>query len=70
VWLALVALTRRSSLGGMAAVIAAPLTARAFGHTALVPFLVAIAALVIWLHRANIRRLANGTEPKIGGGER
>ena len=69
VWLAMVAATRRSSLGGLSAAVAVPLAACLLGHTGLVPFLVAIAALVIWLHRANIRRLAAGTEPKIGGGK-
>jgi len=32
-----------------------------------VPLLAVIAALVIWLHRANIARLRAGTEPKVGG---
>jgi len=67
VWLALVALSRRSSLGGLSAAVAAPVAALAIGRSDLAPFLVAIAVLVIWLHRANIGRLANGTEPKIGG---
>jgi len=31
-----------------------------------VPVLVLIALLVIWLHRANIARLAKGEEPKVG----
>jgi glycerol-3-phosphate acyltransferase PlsY len=69
VWLAMVAVTRRSSLGGLSAAVAAPTAAWALGRTDLFPFLVAIALLVIWLHRANIARLANGTEPRIGGGK-
>jgi glycerol-3-phosphate acyltransferase PlsY len=69
VWLGMVALARISSLGGMCAAVAAPLAAYALGYHAIFPFLVAIAALVVWLHRANIGRLANGTEPKIGGGK-
>jgi glycerol-3-phosphate acyltransferase PlsY len=68
VWLAMTGLTRISSLGGLSAAIAAPLAAYAMQRTDLFPFLAAIAALVIWLHRANISRLANGTEPKIGKG--
>jgi glycerol-3-phosphate acyltransferase PlsY len=31
-----------------------------------VPVLVAIAALVVWLHRSNIARLRAGTEPRVG----
>ncbi len=57
VWIGLVALTRRSSLGGICAVVAAPLAAWAFGFTGVVPFLAAVAAIVIWLHRENIARL-------------
>jgi glycerol-3-phosphate acyltransferase PlsY len=29
--------------------------------------LLAIAALVIWLHRENLKRLREGTEPRLGG---
>jgi len=68
-WLGMVALTRISSLGGMSAAVAAPVAAYALGLNDLYPFLIAIAALIIWLHRANIGRLANGTEPKLGGKE-
>lgn len=66
VWLAMVALTRISSLAGMSAALAAPLAAWLTGHGAFVPVLAAIAALVLWLHRANIARLRAGTEPKVG----
>jgi glycerol-3-phosphate acyltransferase PlsY len=69
VWLGILGLTRVSSLGGMSAVVAAPLAAYALGLTGIGPFLIAIAVLVVWLHRANIGRLINGTEPKIGGGK-
>lgn len=67
VWIGMVALTRISSLGGMIAAVAAPVTAYMLQRTDLFPFLVVIAALIVWLHRANIGRLANGTEPKLGG---
>ena len=33
----------------------------------LVPWLAGIALLVLFLHRANIRRLIAGEEPKVGG---
>lgn len=66
VWLGMLAVTRVSSLGGMAAALSAPLAAWAFGFSAYVPVLAALAVLVLFLHRANIARLRNGTEPRIG----
>lgn len=66
VWLGMLAVTRVSSLGGMTAALSAPLAAWAFGFTAYVPALAALAALVLFLHRANIARLRNGIEPRIG----
>jgi glycerol-3-phosphate acyltransferase PlsY len=65
-WLGLALLTRISSLAGLCAAVAAPVAASAMGYHAVVPYLVAIAALIIWLHRGNIGRLRNGTEPKLG----
>ncbi|MBU2339921.1 MAG: glycerol-3-phosphate 1-O-acyltransferase PlsY [Alphaproteobacteria bacterium] len=67
VWLGVLALSRISSLAGMCAVIAAALAAALLGFPAFVPALALIALLVIWLHRANLKRLAAGTEPKLGG---
>lgn len=67
VWLAVLALARISSLGGMSAAVAAPIAAWVFGYPDFVPVLVVLAALVVWLHRANIVRLRDGTEPRIGG---
>jgi glycerol-3-phosphate acyltransferase PlsY len=67
VWLGVLGLTRISSLGGMSAAVAAPIAAAVLGRTELVPVLVAIAAIVLFLHRENIRRLRDGAEPKIGG---
>jgi glycerol-3-phosphate acyltransferase PlsY len=66
VWLGMLAATRISSLGGLSAVIAAPIAAQVLGYPAYAPVLGAIALLVIWLHRANIARLRAGTEPRIG----
>lgn len=67
VWILMVAITRISSLGGMFAAVSAPIAAYGLGMMDYVPALSAISALVILLHRANIGRLANGTEPKLGG---
>lgn len=66
VWLGVLAATRISSLGGLSAVLAAPLAALATGYGAYAPVLGAITLLVFWLHRANIARLVAGTEPRIG----
>ncbi|HQV02965.1 MULTISPECIES: glycerol-3-phosphate 1-O-acyltransferase PlsY [unclassified Novosphingobium] len=65
-WLVMLAATRISSLSGMTAALAAPVAAWFSGNQAFVPVLAAIAALVLWLHRANIARLRAGTEPKVG----
>ncbi|MEJ5976116.1 glycerol-3-phosphate 1-O-acyltransferase PlsY [Novosphingobium sp. PS1R-30] len=68
-WLGVLALTRISSLSGMSAAVIAPIAALATGHEIFVPPLILLAALVIWMHRANIGRLRAGTEPKVGGGK-
>ncbi|OCC24837.1 glycerol-3-phosphate acyltransferase [Croceicoccus estronivorus] len=69
-WLGMLALTRISSIAGMSAAVAAPIAAYVLGYETIFIFLIAIAALVIWLHGANIGRLMNGTEPKVGGGKK
>ena len=69
IWLAVLGLTRISSLAGMSAAIAAPIAAWASGHAQLTPILAAIAVLVLWLHRGNIARLQAGTEAKLGDGK-
>jgi glycerol-3-phosphate acyltransferase PlsY len=47
-------------------VTAAPLVAWGMGFGQVIAPLVAIAAIVIFQHRANIGRLMRGEEPKIG----
>ena len=64
VWLAMVAATRISSLSGMTAALAAPLAAWLTGVSPVT--LIAVALLIIWLHRDNIQRLRAGTEPRVG----
>lgn len=66
VWLGMLALTRISSLSGMCAAVSLPIAAAALGRSDLLPWLIAIAALVVFLHRANIGRLRAGTEPRVG----
>jgi glycerol-3-phosphate acyltransferase PlsY len=69
VWIAMLALTRISSVSGMSAAVAAPIAAALLGRMELVPVLAAIAVLVVWLHRENIARLRAGTEPRAGSGK-
>ena len=66
VWIAVLALLRFSSLAGMCAVVSAAIAAAVLGYGSFVPVLAIIAALIIWLHRANIGRLRRGVEPKVG----
>ena len=66
VWLAVVVLSRISSLGGITATLAGPLAAWALGRPELVLPLAGIALVVLWRHRANIVRLRAGTEPRVG----
>lgn len=66
IWLAMLAVTRISSLGGMSAAVAAPVAAAATERMEFVPVLTAIAVIVLFLHRENIARLRAGTEPRIG----
>ena len=66
VWIGLLAVTRISSLAGMAAVTAAVIAAAIFGYMAFVPVLIVIAVIILWLHRANIARLTRGEEPRVG----
>lgn len=80
IWIATLRATRYVSVSSILAAIILPLTvalqalARAQGPAldrlaGAAPFLLAtsaLAALVIWKHRANIARLRAGTEPKVG----
>jgi len=66
VWLAMLALTRMSSAGGMSAAISAPVFIFATGQIALFPPVAAMALLLLWRHRGNIARILKGTEPGHG----
>ncbi|WP_366931218.1 glycerol-3-phosphate 1-O-acyltransferase PlsY [Sphingomonas sp.] len=67
VWLGLLALLRISSVAGMTAALSTPIAAALLGKFDFVLLLIALAALVLWKHRANIDRLFAGTEPRVGG---
>ena len=66
VWIGLLLVLRISSIAGMAAAASAPLTAAVAGATGLFPMFLGFAILVVWKHRENIQRLAQGTEPRVG----
>jgi glycerol-3-phosphate acyltransferase PlsY len=66
-WLGGALVTRYSSVGGMLAAIACPLAVWAVRENiGWAIHLAPLAALLIFLHRDNIARLASGTESKIG----
>jgi glycerol-3-phosphate acyltransferase PlsY len=66
VWLLATLVTRISSVGGMSVGVAAAVAAAFFGRIDLTILFLAFALVVVWKHRENIVRLANGTEPRIG----
>jgi len=66
VWLFMLLVFRTSSLAAIAAAIVAPLFAFGYAGQSVGTLTSALALLVIVKHAANIRRLLNGTEPKIG----
>jgi glycerol-3-phosphate acyltransferase PlsY len=67
VWLAMAAAFRMSSLAALTAALAAPFLAAVHGYgPAAVGVSSGLALLLFWRHRANIARIANGTEPRIG----
>ena len=68
VWLAVAAVTRRSSAAALAATAVSPLVALLIGLQEAAVVFWALAALVWVKHSANIARLLRGAEPKIGQG--
>jgi len=66
VWLAVAAGTRYSSLAALIASALTPLAIWYFGLPAVAALFLLLSALLWVMHRANIKRLLNGTEGKIG----
>ncbi len=65
-WLVTAAISRISSLSALIALAMAPIYVVSFGNPHQV-YLVGLLSLLGWIrHHANITRLLNGTEPKIG----
>ncbi len=74
-WVLVFAVSRYVSLASIAAALALPALIWTFAATGVVPldpylllFSVVIAALAVWRHRSNIRRLMDGTEHRMGSG--
>jgi glycerol-3-phosphate acyltransferase PlsY len=67
VWVVVLAICRRVSLASMAATVAFPflLVFMARPGPVLLGAVSAVAVLIIFCHRSNIRRLIDGTEPRI-----
>jgi glycerol-3-phosphate acyltransferase PlsY len=66
IWIVVALLTRYSSLSALVAALVVPIGALATGDRATALLSAILTALLIYNHRANIRRLASGEEPKIG----
>jgi len=66
VWIAVLALTRYSSLAALlGAAAAAVMGAFVCKNVPSLAFVLAVSLLVVWRHRQNIARLLGGTEPKV-----
>lgn len=66
-WLAVAFTARISSLSALIALALTPITSFMIYHNARLSFVcLAVAILVFYTHRANIKRLLKGEEPKIG----
>lgn len=66
VWLAVAALSRYSSLSALLAAAVTPPLLLAFGEVPAALLFAGLSLLLFWSHRANIRRLIAGEEPRIG----
>jgi glycerol-3-phosphate acyltransferase PlsY len=66
IWGMTLFLSRISSVSSLVSVVAAPLVAWGLGYPQVIAPLIAIAAIVIVQHRANIGRLMRGEEPRVG----
>ncbi|HHS89375.1 MAG TPA: glycerol-3-phosphate 1-O-acyltransferase PlsY [Rhodobacteraceae bacterium] len=65
-WLVTAILFRYSSLAALVASALAPIYMFVWYHTHTAAMVLFLAALIFYKHRANIRRLLTGKEPKIG----
>lgn len=66
IWLLTAAISRVSSLSALLAAAMSPVLAFAIGRMDLALACLLMAALIFFRHKANITRLLNGSEPRIG----
>jgi glycerol-3-phosphate acyltransferase PlsY len=66
VWIITALLTRYSSLAALIASIIVPMALYFQGNSAIAVLFAIMTVIVIFKHKANITRLLNGTESKIG----
>jgi glycerol-3-phosphate acyltransferase PlsY len=66
VWLGVAFLTRYSSLAALVAAVAVPVVLFVMGYVDYAVVLAIMSAIVFYKHRANIRRLMDGSESRIG----
>lgn len=66
IWLSLARLTRYSSLSALVATLTVPVAVFFAGHEKVALLFGVMTAITWWKHRANIGRLLNGTESRIG----
>jgi acyl phosphate:glycerol-3-phosphate acyltransferase len=66
IWALTLFLSRISSVSSLVSVVAAPVVAWGLGYPQVIAPLIAIAAIVVVQHRANIGRLLRGEEPRVG----
>ncbi|TVS04020.1 MAG: glycerol-3-phosphate 1-O-acyltransferase [Rhodobacteraceae bacterium] len=64
-WVAVFKLARISSLAALVASTLSPVLAWGFGYGSMVALFVVLAAMIIYKHGENIRRLISGTEPRF-----
>jgi glycerol-3-phosphate acyltransferase PlsY len=69
-WIVVLVMVRYSSVAALSAAALAPLYAWLFGNTQLMLAYVGISSFIIWRHRANIKRLLNGTEGTLSLGSK
>ncbi|MFP7569567.1 glycerol-3-phosphate 1-O-acyltransferase PlsY [Marivita sp. S2033] len=66
-WLAAAAISRISSLSALVAALWSLLWCLLLGKGEIFFLTLVLVGLIMWRHRANIKRLRAGTEPRIGG---
>ncbi len=71
VWVVVLVVSRRVSFASVAATAVFPVLMALMYHPSptILAAVSAVSILVVFRHRSNIRRLIDGTEPTIGGGE-